>query len=209
LKKIAIYGAGGFGRETALLIQQINMSSPQWEVSGFYDDGLRPGTRVGQWITLGGMEAFADSDIENIVVAIADPRIRESIVKKTDNGRIHFPSLIHPRCETGDPGNKFGKGCILTAGVIMTTGVVLGDFVILNLLSTIGHDVRVGDFSIIMPGCSISGNVTIGKNNIVGTGARILQNHVVGDHCRIGAGAVVTQNFSDHKTIVGIPAYEK
>ena len=38
MKKIAIYGAGGFGRETACLIHTINEVKPQWELIGFFDD---------------------------------------------------------------------------------------------------------------------------------------------------------------------------
>ena len=42
MKDIAIYGAGGMGRETACLIERINKASPKtiWNLIGFYDDGL-------------------------------------------------------------------------------------------------------------------------------------------------------------------------
>ncbi len=208
MKKIAIYGAGGFGRETALLIRQINQVTPTWELTGFFDDGLVAGTSVDDVKVLGGVQSFKTSGIPHLVMAIADPSSRNTLVLKIGEGAV-FPTLIHPRCELGDSANKFGKGCIFTSGVIMTTHIELGDFVIVNLASTLGHDVKVGDFSIIMPGCSISGNVRIGRSNIIGTGARILQNLTIGDDCRIGAGAVVTQNFGSNKTIVGVPAYEK
>ena len=40
MKDIAIYGAGGFGREIACLIQMINKSEkkPKWNIVGFFDD---------------------------------------------------------------------------------------------------------------------------------------------------------------------------
>ena len=42
MKKIAIYGAGGFGREVLTLINDINKINPQYQVIGFFDDGIKP-----------------------------------------------------------------------------------------------------------------------------------------------------------------------
>ncbi|MBQ1739289.1 MAG: transferase, partial [Clostridiales bacterium] len=36
--KIAIYGAGGFGKEVACLIKRINDNGGDWELIGFFDD---------------------------------------------------------------------------------------------------------------------------------------------------------------------------
>ena len=38
MKKIAIIGAGGFGREVACLINAINEKSKEWDFIGFFDD---------------------------------------------------------------------------------------------------------------------------------------------------------------------------
>ena len=40
MKDIAIFGAGGFGREVACLIRIINESAsePKWNLIGFFDD---------------------------------------------------------------------------------------------------------------------------------------------------------------------------
>lgn len=42
MKDIAIYGAGGFGREVACLIERINKAreTPIWNFIGFFDDGI-------------------------------------------------------------------------------------------------------------------------------------------------------------------------
>ena len=132
-----------------------------------------------------------------------------AVLDKINNPCVNFPTIVHPQCLTGDPGNQFGKGCIITAGVILTIGIHLADFVIINLSSTVGHDVHIKRFSTVMPGCNISGNVKIGEGCMIGTGAKILQNLSIGNHSHVGAGAVVTHNFSENKTIIGIPAHEK
>jgi sugar O-acyltransferase (sialic acid O-acetyltransferase NeuD family) len=209
LKNLAIYGAGGFGRETALLINQINAKNPTWRLAGFYDDGLAAGTDIDGLSVLGGMDELnAVKVVTGIAIAIADPIIKKGVFERITNRQLTFPSVIHPTFSMGASGNRIGKGCILTAGCILTTGIFLGDFVIINLLSSVGHDVRIGNFSSIMPGCSVSGNVKIGESTSIGTGARILQNLSVGSRCKVGAGAVLTRDFPDDKTIVGVPAEE-
>lgn len=208
MKNITIYGAGGFGRETALLIQQINKQNPTWNLQGFFDDGLPKNMKVDGVAVLGGMNEALQYE-GAITIAVADPSMREQIVSKLQNQKLEFPTLIHPHAHTGSLSfNKMGRGCIVTAGVIMTTHITLGEFCIVNLAATVGHDVIMGDFTTIMPGCSISGNVTLGQGVLLGTGARMLQNINIGARSVIGAGAVVTKHCPAGVTWVGVPAIE-
>ena len=154
MKDIAICGAGGLGRETVLLLRQINSRSREWNLRGFYDDAVKKGTSIDNLPVLGGVDDLNHvTEPLNLVVAISDSSSRKAVASRIVNPNIHFPVIIHPSCQTGDNENQFGKGCILTAGVILTTGIQLEDFVILNLTTTVGHDVRIGKFSSIMPGC--------------------------------------------------------
>lgn len=204
---LAIYGAGGFGRETALMIEQINSISRQWNVVGFYDDKIAKGMVVDNYPILGGLqEAKSMRDHVSLVLAIADPVLRDNLRKALKGCSIKFPSLIHPAALTGSATNRIGEGCIITAGCIFTTGIVLEDFCIVNLITTIGHDVRIGQCTTVMPGCNISGNVSIGHTSMIGTGVQILQNLTLGAACKVGAGAVVTKSFGDSVTLVGVPA---
>ncbi len=208
IQDIAIYGAGGLGREMTLMIQQINKVSNQWNIIGFFDDGLMRHDKVDDWLVLGGLtEANGWNKKFGIVLAIADPHVRQKLSIQLINPQIHFPTLIHPSCNIGyEQRNVFGKGVILTANVVLTTNVKLEDFVIVNLATTIGHDVTIGKCSSIMPGCSISGNVQIGERNQIGTGARFLQNISIGDDSVVGAGAVVTKSFPAKSKLIGVPA---
>ena len=54
---IAIYGAGGFGLEVAMLIGQINQVRSRWNLIGFFDDSVPLGAAVNEWPVLGGMHA--------------------------------------------------------------------------------------------------------------------------------------------------------
>jgi sugar O-acyltransferase (sialic acid O-acetyltransferase NeuD family) len=209
-RDIAIYGAGGFGRETLEMIRQINLLSDKWNCLGFFDDGRKIGETVDGYEILGGInEVNAWSQDLSVALTVADPLIRRKLMSGMTNPRIDFPALTHPAAILGGIDNKIGKGSIITAGVICTIGISIGEFVIVNLASTIGHDVSIGDCCTLMPACHISGAVRIEKNCLIGTGASILQNLSVGANARVGAGAVVTKNVAANTTVVGIPARVK
>ncbi len=205
---VAIFGAGGFGRETALMIRQINQVRNDWNIIGFFDDGLIKGTEVDGLRILGGLSELNQiGEKLSVVVTLAEPLLRKKIVANIRNNNVEFPVLKHPHNFLGDEViNQFGRGSIITAGNIFTTNVRIEEFVIINLACTIGHDVRIGSFSTLMPGCSISGKVTIGESTLIGSGARILQNIAIGKECKVGAGAVVIADSVNHVTLVGVPA---
>ena len=207
MRDLVIYGAGGFGRETALLVEQINANERQWNLIGFYDDNIAKGVDVDSLPILGGLkDAQGRTAKTSLIIAIADPAIREVVANALDTHAYDFPTLIPPGAMPGRSSNRLGKGSIVTAGCVLTTGITIEDFCIINLSTTIGHDVTVGAFSTVMPGCNISGNVLIGRGCMIGTGVQMLQNLRLGKSCKVGAGAVVTKNFGDFATVVGVPA---
>ena len=56
MKKIAVYGAGGFGREVACMLRHINNIIPTWDLLGFFDDGKIIGYETGYGKILGGLQ---------------------------------------------------------------------------------------------------------------------------------------------------------
>jgi sugar O-acyltransferase (sialic acid O-acetyltransferase NeuD family) len=204
---LAIYGAGGLGRETSLMVQQINDHKRQWNVLGFFDDGKPAGSRVEDLPVLGGIgELNAITSSLAVAVAIANPQIRREVVSRIKTPHARFPVLIHPQAQTGSTANIFKRGTIITAGVIVTTGISFDEFVIINLATTIGHDVSIGAFTSVLPGCRIAGNVQVGEEVLLGTGATILQNLKIGTKSKVGAGSVVIEDVLPDTTVVGVPA---
>lgn len=193
------------------MIEQINLQNQEWEIIGFFDDAFEIDTEVDGLKILGNIDDL-NSYPENLAVciAVADPAHRFNLVKKIMNHKINFPILTHPQANLGDiKRNKFGRGSIITAGAILTTGIEVSEFGIINLSSTIGHDVKLGSYCTIMPACSISGNVSIGSCCVLGTGSRIIQSITIGDNCMVGAGSVVTKNFGSNLKILGVPARKR
>ncbi len=206
LKDIAIVGGGGLGKETAVLIHQINQEELTWNVVGFYDDAMSVGQKVAGHLVLGKVDELNRIDYAlHVVVAIGDPVIKKQVVQLLSNLRLHFPMLLHPSAIVG-LNVKVGEGSMITAGCRLTVDIEIGKHVLLNLNTTIGHDVAVGNFSSVMPGVHLSGSVKIGESVLIGTGASILQHVHIGDHAIVGAGAVVNKSVRESITVAGVPA---
>ncbi len=207
MEKIVIVGAGGFGREVKMLIDQINSIENKYEFLGFYDDGIQKGTVINHHKVLGSIDELSYIDYEiNIVLAIGSPDIKRKIVEKLINPLISFPTLIHPSVIIGDEFVSIGKGCIICAGNIITCNIDIKDFIILNLMCTVGHDTVINSFSSFMPSVNISGEVVIYEEVYVGTGAKIINQLEIGKKTIVGAGAVVSKTLPENCTAVGIPA---
>ncbi|MBR1793537.1 MAG: acetyltransferase [Bacteroidales bacterium] len=208
MKEIAIYGVGGFGREVLTLIQDINRQRHEWKIIGFFDDGYPEREMINGFPTLGGMSSLNNWDKEiSVAIAIGNPATKKKIVNNICNRNVLFPSLIHPSVQIGDDNYvQIGKGCIICAENLITTNIVIGDFVILNLACTTGHDTTLGDYSAFMPSVNISGEVHIGSEVYVGTGAKIINQINIGEQTIVGAGAVVAKDLPARCTAVGVPA---
>jgi sugar O-acyltransferase (sialic acid O-acetyltransferase NeuD family) len=207
IEKIAIFGAGGFGREVKMLIDQVNESRKQFSFIGYYDDGVQKSTLINGYPVLGGLDDLnkVDEDL-NIVFAIGNPLNKRKIIEKLSNKQLKFPTLIHPTVLIGKDDVEIGEGTIICAYCIITVNIKIGRHVILNLACTVGHDTVVGDYSSFMPTINISGEVVIEEAVYGGTGAKIINQLTIGKDTIIGAGAVVAKSLPPKCTAVGIPA---
>lgn len=206
MKKIAIIGAGGFGREVKMLIDHMNQKENQFELIGFFDDKEYDG-QINGLPYLGKVSSVNDIDYPlAVTVAIANPKVKKKIIDSIINPNIEFPNLIHPTVIIGDDHVKLGKGNIICANVVITVDIEIEDFVILNLFCTVGHDTKVKSYSSFMPAVNISGEVVINNGVYAGTGAKIINLLEIGENTIIGAGAVVSKSLPANCTAVGIPA---
>lgn len=207
MKKILIFGAGGFGREVQWLIECINQKNPIWQIEGYLDDGVKPGTVVNGYQVLGGIDKLKEFDEETAVVcAVGSARVREKIINRIkEMGDYPFPNLIHPDVQKSD-SVIFGEGNIVCAGNILTVNIEVKDFVIINLSCTVGHDAVLESFVTVYPGVNISGCTMIKKGVELGTGSKIIQGIEIDENTIVGAGAVVVRNLPSDCTAVGIPA---
>ena len=208
MKDIAIYGAGGFGREVACVIQAINREIPTWNLIGFFDDGLDKGESNKYGSILGGIESLNDWETElNIVYAIASPLILKKIVDKVTNVKILFPNIIAPNVFFFDFETlKIGEGNLFFFGTRISCDVTIGNFNLLNGYVSLGHDAVLGNFNILGPMVRVSGNSSVKNLNFFGVQSIVLQGLKIGNNTKIGANSVVIRNTKDDSLYIGNPA---
>lgn len=208
MDNVAIYGFGGFGREIASIIQTINLVNPKWNIIGFFDDGVEPGTANRYGKVLGGLETLNTwSSPLNVVLAIASPAILKKLTSEIDNPYIRYPNIVAPTVLFFDAGSvNMGQGNVLCHSCRVSCDVKLGDFNLLNGAVSLGHDVEVGNFNVMQPELRVSGETTIGDSNFFGVRALVLQGLKIGNQTRIGTGSIVMRNTKDGMTYFGVPA---
>lgn len=208
MKDIAIYGAGGLGREIACLLKKINQHEPTWNFIGFFDDGLPLGTSNEYGIVLGGIDDLnAITEPLSIALAIGSPNIIKKIVDKVVNHLVDFPNIFSPDTIFLDQDNiVFGIGNIICTGCLFSCHINVGNFNTFNGFITVGHDTQIGNFNSLMPAVRISGEVYMGDYNYLGVSSVVLQQIRIGNNTVIGANSTVIRKTKDGNTYVGNPA---
>ena len=210
MKDIAIYGAGGFGKEIACLVNLINRNKSTWNIIGFFDDNdLLKGQMISHYgKCIGNIDDLNAYDRElYVIIAIGNPKVTRLIVGKITNPLIKFPNIIHPNVKCADEKTfNIGMGNIIQGGCFFSCDVTIGNFNILNGCVFLGHDDNVGSYNVFMPRVDVSGSVKIGDGNFFGVNSVVLQQLKIGDNIRLGAGSVLMFKPKDGELYIGNPA---
>lgn len=202
-----IVGAKGFAKE----VLEIVYKDYKMEEIVFYDDVSNdlPDLLYDQFRILRSLDevkAFYSSEPFKFTIGIGDPKLRKMLYEKFKTIGGVFSSIISSTASIGSFGNTIGEGSNVMLNVILTNDIKVGKGVIINQLTSIGHDVIIEDFVEICPNVCISGNCFLGENTFIGTGAIVLPKVRVGKNVIVGAGAVVSKDLPDNCVAVGIPA---
>ena len=204
MNKLAIFGAGGFGREVACIIRQI----ATYDFIGFYDDGVETGTEIGYGRVLGDISElnFVHEPLD-VVLAIGNPEVAKQVVARVTNPLVSFPNIIAPNVFFYDKKSvKMGKGNFIGPNSSISCNVTMGDFNLLNVFTQVGHDTKLGNYNTVMPSVNISGSVEIGDCNLFGVKSTAIQKVKIGTNVTIAPNSVLTRNAKDGKTYLGNPA---
>lgn len=205
--RLVIWGCGGMAREVNHLCERRGD-----HVMGFLDE--RPemkGQVVDDLPVLGDISDIANqrSEAGVLCIGVGDPSLRKRLAERTvDAGFAIADPMLHPGVYLSSR-SSIGAGSILCDGAVMTVNVHLGAHVIVNRLSTIGHDSVVEDFVTVSPGVNVSGNVVLGEGAFIGTGASIRERVRIGAWSVVGGGAFVMDDVPERCTVAGVPAVVK
>ena len=210
MKDIAIYGAGGFGKEVACLIKAINNVKFEWNLVGFFDDVKTKGDKNEFGIIIGGIDDLNSYDKSlAIVMSIGTPSDVRNIVAKINNPKIEFPNIFAPDLVFMDLSSfSAGKGNLIMFQSLVSNNVRIGDFNLFNCGVSLGHGVSMGSYNSMMSYTKISGDVKIGDANYFGVCSVVLQSIDIGNNTTIGTNSVLMRKTKDFSTYFGNPAVE-
>ncbi|MCV7456591.1 NeuD/PglB/VioB family sugar acetyltransferase [Micrococcus luteus] len=211
-RELYIVGAGGFGRETADVVEAAARAAEPgegWAIAGVFDDAPAQAnvSRLADrgLAFLGPVPDEPPHPGAAVIVAIGAPVVRQRVVSRLQSAGWTFPTVIHPTAVVGSQVT-LGDGVVLCAGVNLSTNVTLDNHVHVNPNATVGHDSVLRNFASINPAAVVSGEVLIERGVLLGAGCVILQNITVGENSIVGAMACVTKPVPHHTVVMGVPA---
>jgi sugar O-acyltransferase (sialic acid O-acetyltransferase NeuD family) len=114
-------------------------------------------------------------------------------------------SVIAPDARI-DASASIGQGVQIMPGVFVGVDTVIGDYTLLNSVSSVDHEGRIGRGVHIMGAAALAGRVTVREHAGIGTNATILPDVTLGTGSQIGAATLVRQDVPEHAVMVGCPA---
>lgn len=206
MRPLVLYGAGGLGREVALLVRALG----SWDVLGYIDDGAAARGALGLEL-LGGFSRLAElaaarSDLA-VALCVGHSDVRARLAARLDREApgAELVNLIHPDATVDAAAVSMGRGNLIAAGARLAN-VSLGACNVINMNTVLGHDVSVGDYTLVHPGAVINGEVAIGSRVTIGAGAVLMPRIRVGDGAVVAIGAVAGQDVRAGDVVAGNPA---
>ena len=194
--KLAIFGAGGQGRETLMIARQI----ARWTQIFFIDDVTQKKEIDG--IAVQRLSEVCWEDCE-VIIALGEPAHRERIA--TLFAFASFATLIHPSAIIAESA-IIGAGTVVAKGAFISCDVIIGNNVLIQPDACLSHDVRIGDNSVISLKSALAGHCHVGKNAFLGMSCSVREKTTIGDDAIVGMGSIVVRDVSPATVVTGNPA---
>lgn len=201
-----IVGAGGFAREMYDYLSSTNFEYDGCEVAGFLDDDISQlGAFDIEHSIIGSLQNSSIPKDSMLIMAIANPLLKEKIYKFYSDLGVKFITYIHDTATVGKYV-ELGEGCVICPNATLTTNIQIGLCTTINAHSSIGHDATIGNFSTLSGHCDITGGVIVGERVVFGSHALVIPSKIVESDSVVGAGSVVIKKVKSGTTVFGNPA---
>lgn len=206
MKNLIIIGSGGMGREIFNLATQCNGYNTDFVIKGFLDDWPDSiNSFKGYPPLIGTVDNYSVQPNDVFVCSLGNVENKKTAIQTILNKEGEFINLIHPTA-TINFGVEIGKGCIILQNAFIGDHAKIGDFVLIQVSTVIGHDVQIGKFSRIDCLALCVGGTELKEEVTVHTAAVINHGVVVGKNAQVGALSFVIRNVKENTTVYGNPA---
>ena len=204
MRPFVIVGAGGLGRELLGWIADCGPDTRQrFQVAAFVSEWTDVGT-VCHGVPVLHPDKW-EGPLPRFIMGISDPAEKKRLSSSLEARGWQPDIFIHDGAAVG-LAPKIGAGTVICPRCCISTDCEIGEHVLVNSASGIGHDAVVGSYSSLLGAVSVNGNVRIGEGVMLGAGSMVYPGKVVGNWAKVGLGSVVLRNVPDSATVFGNPA---
>lgn len=204
-QNIVLFGCGAMAIEAAMYINdvanQLSGANETMRVSDIVSTELG---RSKELQSVLGYDVNLHHGIENVenfqqkksLVAIGSAPAVKSIAADVRNLGGRFITVIHPTAVVSGTA-AIGEGVIVAPFAFIGPFSRISDNVILNVRSTIGHDVSIGSGVIVSPHVDVNGASSVGDFSFLGAGVTLDPQISIGRYCKVSSGVTVRNSVPD------------
>lgn len=209
-RRLIILGGGDFARELLWMASDIPEEERDWSLFGVLDDSPEAAAQrlqssgVGLPV-LGSIREYQPAMDDAFLCAIGSPKAKLEVcelIRERGGEFITFVAKSVARAASA----QIGAGSILCHFARVSVDVTVGEFVTINVFSSIGHDAVLEDGCTISGHCDVTGHAHLERGVFLGSHASVLPSVRVGEFATVGAGSVAARRVQANQTVVGVPA---
>jgi sugar O-acyltransferase (sialic acid O-acetyltransferase NeuD family) len=206
MRNVIILGSGGCAAEVTFYIEDNNSNSNTEEkinILGYIDYAENIKDHYDRYNfkapLLGDIDSYTPSQDEEVLIAIANNKVRSKMIESLKNKNAKIGSFIH-KSSIIPKNADLGIGIIVYPFCIIEKYAKIGNYNILTTSSFISHDCVIGDNNFFST-TGIAGNVKIGNNNYFGIRSTVIPGVIIGNNNIIQAGMVLDKHVKDDTTV--------
>jgi len=206
VKNAVIIGAGTQGQVYASYLKEAGVN-----IIGFIDDNPElVGKEVINIPVIGKYkDLFLDefkNKIQDVYCPIGVNAVRVEYLSTLKKEGYGIPGFLHHTVSIA-PDVTIGEAVYMLAGNIVMPHTIIGNYIMINMDSTIAHHVTLEDGVFMSSGVNIGALINVRKNAYVGMGVTAMTGvKEIGKETLIGAGTVIIKDVPEYTTVVGNPA---
>lgn len=205
MKNAIIIGAGTQGQVYASYLKEAGVN-----LIGFVDDNdeIQNTNVIGLPVIGKYQDLFSKKfkeKIQEVYCPIGVNKVRMEYLSTLKKEGYNIPNFIHHTVSIA-PDVIMGEAVYMLAGNIVMPHTTIGNYIMINMDSTIAHHVTVEDGVFMSSGVNIGALINVRERAYIGMGVTAMTGvKEIGHDCLLGAGTVIIRDVPANATVVGNP----